>query len=60
MAPAAMWSDDEHFRFDVNNSWRYEVEHFLAAIEQNRPVTIGTSHDALVLMQLVDKVYAHG
>ncbi len=59
-APAATWSDEEHFRFDVNNSWRYEVEHFLAAIEQNRPVTIGMSRDALTLMKLVDKVYANG
>lgn len=58
-APAAMWSDEEHLRYHVDNSWRYEVEHFFEAIEANRPVGVGTSHDALRLMRLVDKVYEH-
>ncbi len=55
--PAATWSDEEPFRFNVNNSWRYEVEHFLTAIARNAPITIGHSRDALRLMQLTDRIY---
>jgi predicted dehydrogenase len=58
-APAATWSDEEHFRFDVNNSWRYEVEHFFRAITEESPVTIGTTQDALRLMRLMDRIYSH-
>ena len=58
-APAATWSDEEHFRFNVNNSWRYEIEQFVQAIREDRPITVGTSREAWQLMQLVDKVYAH-
>ncbi|OGW91035.1 MAG: oxidoreductase [Omnitrophica bacterium RIFCSPHIGHO2_02_FULL_63_14] len=57
MAPAATWSDEECYKFNVNNSWRYEVVHFLDAIAYNRPVTVGTSQDALILMKLVDRIY---
>lgn len=56
-APAATWSDEEHFRFSVNNSWRNEVEHFFAAIERGAPVRVGSSGDALRLMRLIDRIY---
>ena len=56
-APAATWSDEEHLKFDVNNSWRDEVEYFFRAIRENRPIAVGNSRDALKLMRLVDKVY---
>lgn len=55
--PAAAWKDEEHMRFNINNSWRYEVEHFFQAIAQDGPILIGNSRDALHLMRLVDKVY---
>lgn len=58
-APAAIWQDEEHFRFEVDNSWGSEVEHFFEAIEKDRPVRIGTSKDALKLMRLIDKIYDH-
>lgn len=58
-APAATWSDEDHFRFEVNNSWRSEVEHFFDAISQDRPVAVGTSSDAAKLMRLVDRIYQH-
>lgn len=57
VAPAATWKDEDSFTFDVNNSWKYEVEHFLHAIQTDTPVTIGTSTDALKLMRVVDRVY---
>ena len=56
-APAATWSDEEHLKFEMNNSWQYEVEHFFAAIRRQTPVTVGTSQDALKLMRLVDRIY---
>ena len=56
-APAAAWSDEEHFQFTANNSWRYEAEHFLNAIDRNVAVEVGTSGDALKLMTLLDKIY---
>lgn len=57
-APAATWSDEEHLRFAVNHSWRYEVEHFVEAIRHDRPVTVGSSGDALILMRLIDQIYS--
>jgi predicted dehydrogenase len=57
VAPAATWSDEEHFRFQVNNSWRYEVEHFFESIERDTPVIHGASRDALELMRVIDKIY---
>jgi predicted dehydrogenase len=59
-APAATWSDEEQIRFQVNNSWRYEVEQFFDAIRRDEPVRTGTSADALTLMRLIDRIYAHG
>ena len=56
-APAATWQDEEHFRFSVDNSWRYEAEHFFEAIEQDSAIKEGNSQDALKLMRLVDRIY---
>jgi predicted dehydrogenase len=59
-APAASWSDEEHFKFNVNNSWRYEVEQFFSAIQGDRPVTTANSSETLRLMRLIDKIYQNG
>jgi len=56
-SPAATWTDEEHIRFHVDNSWRYEVEHFFEAIRGDEPVKVGTSQDAFKLMRLMDKIY---
>lgn len=56
-APAATWDQQEEVKFMVDNSWRYEVESFFGAIEQDLPVNVGNSHDALKLMRMVDKIY---
>ncbi|OGR87987.1 MAG: oxidoreductase [Elusimicrobia bacterium RIFCSPHIGHO2_02_FULL_57_9] len=58
-APAATWSDEEHISFNINNSWNYEVGHFLDAIKHDKPVTTGNSHDALKVMRIMDKIYQH-
>lgn len=56
-APAATWSDEDHVRFKVDNSWKYEVNHFFDAIVGDKPIEVGTSFDALKLMKLIEKVY---
>jgi len=56
-APAATWKDEVKTQYLNNNSWRYEMEHFLNSIEKNQPVTIGNSIDALKLMRIIDKIY---
>jgi 1,5-anhydro-D-fructose reductase (1,5-anhydro-D-mannitol-forming) len=56
-APAATWKDEVLTKYVSNNSWRYEVEHFFNAIEQDTPVTIGNSNDALKLMKIIDEIY---
>lgn len=57
-APAAAWSDEEHIRFEVNNSWKYEVQHFFQSIRDKTPIQTGNSQDALKLMRVIDKIYA--
>jgi predicted dehydrogenase len=52
------FDSEERFVFHADISWAAEVDHFLTAIEQNQPVTIGTSRDALEVMKLIDRVYA--
>ena len=60
-APAAAWREEESpVRYDFDSSWRNEVEHFFDAIRSNCPVTVGTSRDALKLMQLIDRIYQNG
>lgn len=56
-APAATWKDEVITKYNINNSWKYEMEHFLNSIENNTPVTIGNSEDAFKLMTIIDKVY---
>ena len=56
-APATTWKDEVQTKYAVNNSWRYEMEHFFNAIEKDEPVKIGNSTDALKLMKIIDKIY---
>ena len=58
--PAATWKDEEHITFPTNISWVSEVNHFLKAIQDNTPIQIGSSADALAVMQLIDKTYKNG
>jgi len=56
-APAATWDDEERFHFSIDNSWNYEAEHFIDSIMKNIPITIGTSTDALNVMELIEDIY---
>ncbi len=56
-APAATWKDEVKTQYVEDHSWRYEIEHFFNAIENDDPITIGNSDDALKLMTIIDKIY---
>lgn len=57
-APAATFEDEERYRYQTDNSWRYEMDHFFNAILNDSPITVGNSSDALDLMTILDKCYA--
>lgn len=56
-APAATWEDEEKITYHEDKSWRSEVEHFFDSIEQDTPIKIGSSIDALNVMQTIDAIY---
>ncbi len=56
-APAATWQDEDRTTYTINNSWNYEMKHFLNAINEDKPITIGSSRDAQKLMHIIDKCY---
>ena len=57
-APAATWEDEEHIRYNTDESWQSEADEFFAAITTSREVKIGNSSDALKLMKIIDKIYS--
>jgi predicted dehydrogenase len=48
---------EEMSYYDRDPSWESEVDHFVTCIREDRPVTQGTSLDALRVMEIVDAVY---
>ena len=56
-APAATWKDEVKTQYIDDHSWRYEMEHFLDAIENDTNIQIGNSSDAQKLMRIIDKIY---
>jgi len=59
-APAATWEDEEHTTFHNDASWVSEIGHFFDTIGSNSTVSIGSSQDALKLMELIDNTYKNG
>ena len=59
-SPRSTWKDEERHTFKINNSWHHEIEHFFDCILYNKPVSIGNSNDALVIMRTIDKIYKDG
>jgi predicted dehydrogenase len=55
--PAVTWADEVQIEYTDDNSWRYEIKHFLDAIEKNTDIQIGNSNDALKLMKIIDEIY---
>ena len=60
IAPAAVWEDEERITFETDNSWTSEINHFLNAIENDTPVQVGSSANALAVMKLIDQTYKNG
>lgn len=56
-APAATWKDEERIVFEIDESWRSEIDHFFDAIQYNRQVSVGSSLDALNVMNTINKIY---
>ncbi len=56
-APAATWEDEEKLYFEVDNSWRIEVDHFFHCIKTGLPVSKGHSGDALKVMRAIERIY---
>lgn len=56
-APAATWKDEVKTQYIDDHSWRYEIEHFFNAIENDTPISIGNSEDAQKLMKIIDEIY---
>jgi len=59
-APAATWSDEEHFRFHIDGSWQNEVRSFFDSILNGTPIEHGNSEQAFKLMRLMDRIYENG
>ena len=57
VAPAATWSDEEREEFEIDNSWKFEIDVFFDAIKNNRPIQVGNSSEAFKLMKLIDRIY---
>jgi len=48
---------EEMSYYDRDSSWEIEIDHLVTCIVEDRPVTQGTSLDALRVMEVVDHVY---
>lgn len=59
-APAANFESEERLHFAVDTSWAREAEHFMDAVSLGMPVLYGNSRQALEVMALIDRIYAHG
>lgn len=51
------FSSEERIVYHTDTSWSSEVVHFFKSIEQDRPVELGNSTDALRLMIMMDFIY---
>lgn len=49
--------EEEVTYFDRDLSWNLEVEEFIKCIDQNKKVTIGSSEDALKVMEIIERAY---
>ncbi|MBI1952805.1 MAG: Gfo/Idh/MocA family oxidoreductase [Candidatus Omnitrophica bacterium] len=51
---------EEVITFDRDDSWKEEVDEFLAAVKEGRPATHGTLEEAVGVMEVIREVYAAG
>jgi predicted dehydrogenase len=51
---------EETIYFDVDDSWRFEIEEFYECIQGKKTCLIGSSDDALKVMELIGNIYQEG
>jgi len=44
--------------FEIDNSWRYELDEFVSAVKGNTVITNGTIDDAKEIISLIDDIYS--
>ena len=49
---------DESYTYRVNSSWITELRQFFQSVNENSPIKIGNTKDALILMEHIDRIYA--
>lgn len=52
------FESEEQILFPLDTSWKSENDHFFECIRTDKPVTDGSSKDALSVMELIDEIYA--
>lgn len=55
--PGGNHVSEEFHRYPIDQSWYNEIVHFVDAIQLNQKVQMGSSTDALKLMEMVEAVY---
>lgn len=58
-APAATWADEERHLFEVDDSWEREMRGFVETVMAG-PSNKRDSFEALRVMEVIEKIYAHG
>ena len=58
-APAASFDSEEKIHFEVDASWQREVDAFFESVRTGSAVTYGSSAQALQVLDLIDRIYAH-
>lgn len=53
------FDEEEHVIYHSDVSWLSEINYFFDHIEQDSPVELGSSQDALTLMRMMDRIYEH-
>lgn len=56
-APAASWENEEKITYETDDSWYEEATHCTESILKDSPIGIGSSEDALKVMELIEKIY---
>lgn len=56
-SPMAAHSEVHSLTFNTDNSWKMEIQEFYDAVIGKQPVQIGTTADALKLMQTIEMIY---
>ena len=52
--------EETHLRYPVDGSWENEVGIFFDCIKNDKPIEIGTTKDALKIMDLIERIYNEG